>query len=233
MAQKSLSSTQPQHVAIIMDGNRRWARQHKLAAIKGHEYAADHVVEPLVMHCIKLGIPYLTLWALSTENWQRDKVEVAGLMQLFRKAFAKSTEKLHKRGVRLRTIGDLSRLPTDIQRDIAARIEETKDNDKITVTFALNYGGRDELVRAVNRLQTSGRENITEQDIAGALDTSDLPDPDLIIRPGGEQRLSGFLPWQSVYSELYFTDVLMPDFSPTELDNALAEYAQRQRRFGR
>lgn len=216
-----------------MDGNRRWARQHKLAALKGHEYVADVVIQPLVERCIALGIPYLTLWAFSTENWQRDETEVAGLMELFRRAFTRGTEKLHKQGVKLGAIGDLRRLPRDIQRDIAARIDETKENQNITVTFALNYGGRDELVRAVNKILDAGQHDpITEKDIAGSLDTTGLPDPDLLIRPGGERRLSGFLSWQSVYSELYFTDVLMPDFSPTELDKAIEDYAQRQRRFG-
>lgn len=233
MVPKSPPNVIPRHVAIIMDGNRRWARQHKLAALKGHEYVADAVIQPLVERCIALGIPYLTLWALSTENWQRDEAEVAGLMELFRRAFTRGTEKLHKQGVKLGAIGDLRRLPADIRQDIAARIDETKANEKITVTFALNYGGRDELVRAVNKILDSGQHDpITEEDIARSLDTAGLPDPDLLIRPGGERRLSGFLPWQSIYSELYFTDVLMPDFSPAELDKALADYAQRQRRFG-
>lgn len=234
----SPDSSTPQHIGIIMDGNRRWARQHKLEALKGHEYVANKVIEPLVLRCIERGVPYLTLWAFSTENWQRDQQEVMGLMNLFRSAFSRNAERLHKLGVRLNTIGDLNKFPEDIQKNVAQWLADTAKNDKITVTFALNYGGRDELVRAVSQLteQAWGDRNqadlITEESISTHLDTAQMPDPDLIIRPGGEQRLSGFLTWQSVYSELYFTDVLMPDFSPEELDKALEEYAKRQRRFG-
>jgi undecaprenyl diphosphate synthase len=221
-----------------MDGNRRWAKQHKLEALKGHEYVANKVIEPLVEHCIAKGIPYLTLWAFSTENWNREQQEVSGLMNLFRDAFKRNVARLHEMGVRLQAIGDLSRFPEDIQDNVAKMIELTKGNSKITVTFALNYGGRDEVMRAVKKLGQeieSGSlvaQNLEEKMISAHLDTAAMPDPDLLIRPGGEQRLSGLMPWQTVYTELYFTDVLMPDFSPAELDKALEEYAQRQRRFG-
>lgn len=232
MTNSTKPTSLPKHVAIIMDGNRRWARQHKLAALQGHEYVANQVIEALVKHCIKRGIPYLTFWAFSTENWRRDPVEVQGLMNLFRQAFQKSAQKLHEQGIRLRAIGDLSRFPDDIQENVAEWLAKSKNNQKITVTFALNYGGRDEVVRAVNQLLSAGKK-FTTQNLDCYLDTAGLPDPDLLIRPGGEKRLSGFLPWQTVYTELYFTDVLMPDFGPEELDKALAEYAQRSRRFGR
>lgn len=223
----------PQHIGIIMDGNRRWARQHKLAALQGHEYVANQVIEPLVDRCIELAIPFITLWAFSTENWRRDQQEVAGLMNLFRQAFSKNAARLHQKGVRLRAIGDLSRFPADIQKNIAEWVETSRDNDKVTVTFALNYGGRDEILRAMEKVATEkNSQSWSEEDISQALDTAGIPDPDLIIRPGGEQRLSGFLTWQSIYSELYFTDVLMPDFSPAELDKALADFSHRQRRFG-
>ncbi|HYD34908.1 MAG TPA: polyprenyl diphosphate synthase [Vitreimonas sp.] len=233
MSNNIVSDKVPQHIALIMDGNRRWAKQHKLEALRGHEYVANQVIEPLVEHCIARGVKYLTLWAFSTENWGREKSEVEGLMNLFRHAFTKNAEQLHAKGVRLNTIGDLSRFPIDIHDNIQKWLETSKNNQRITVTFALNYGGRDELVRAINHLLAEGAKTISAEEISAHLDTAAMPDPDLIIRPGGEQRLSGLLPWQSVYAELYFTDVLMPDFSPAELDKALAEYGHRARRFGK
>lgn len=220
-------TTIPQHVAIIMDGNRRWARQNGLAIIKGHRKVAEEMIERLADFAIAKGIKFLTLWAFSTENWQRPSEEVKGIMELFRETFATSSQRLHQKGVRVAVIGDLSRFPKDIQEGVNFWVNETKDNQKLTVTFALNYGGRDELLRAVK----VGGENFENY-----LDTKkmiDLPDPDLLIRPGGEKRLSGFLTWQSVYAELYFTDVLMPDFDEQEFAKALADYAARQRRFGK
>lgn len=224
-----MNSSLPQHIGIIMDGNRRWARSHKLEILKGHAFVADKVIQPLVEHCIAKGIKFITLWAFSTENWSRDREEVEGLMKLFRNAFHKNAAELHEKGVRLNTIGDLSRFPQDLQTNIAEWLEKTASNDQITVTFALNYGGRDEIIRAVNSLS---EHPVTQENISEALDTAGMPDVDLIIRPGGEQRLSGFMPWQAVYAELYFTSVLMPDFSPAELEKALEEFARRQRRFG-
>lgn len=225
------TSVIPQHIGIIMDGNRRWAKQHKLQALQGHDFVANKVIKPLVVHSIDKGIKYLTLWAFSTENWRRDPQEVEGLLNLLRQAFEKNAQELHELGVKLKTIGDIEKFPNDIKNNLKKWIEISKNNSKITVIFALNYGGRDELLRAVHTLENQSKQ-ITDENISNALDTAGIPDPDLIIRPGGEQRLSGFLTWQSVYSELYFTDVLMPDFSPAELDKALVEYAQRQRRFG-
>jgi len=217
----------PQHVAIIMDGNRRWARQNGLAIIKGHRKVAEEMIERLADFAIAKGIKFLTLWAFSTENWQRPSEEVKGIMELFRETFATSSKRLHQKGVRVAVIGDLSRFPEDIQDGVNFWLKETKNNQKLTVTFALNYGGRDELLRAVR----AGGENFENH-----LDTKKmivLPDPDLLIRPGGEKRLSGFLTWQSVYTELYFTNVLMPDFDEQEFAKALADYASRQRRFGK
>lgn len=217
----------PQHVAIIMDGNRRWARQNGLAIIKGHRKVAEEMIERLADFAIAKGIKFLTLWAFSTENWQRPSEEVKGIMELFRETFATSSKRLHQKGVRVAVIGDLSRFPEDIQDGVNFWLKETKNNQKLTVTFALNYGGRDELQRAVR----AGGENFENH-----LDTKKmivLPDPDLLIRPGGEKRLSGFLTWQSVYTELYFTDALMPDFDEQEFAKALADYASRQRRFGK
>lgn len=217
----------PQHVAIIMDGNRRWARQRGLFAIKGHRKVAEEIIEKLADFSLNKGIKYLTLWAFSTENWQRPQEELDGIMDLFRETFSTSAKKLHNKGVRVASIGDLSRFPKDIREGIEHWLIETKNNHKLTVTFALNYGGRDEIQRAV---EVGGANFIRFLDTQRDLH---LPDPDLIIRPGGEKRLSGFLIWQSVYSELYFTDVLMPDFDEREFSKALDDYAQRQRRFGK
>jgi undecaprenyl diphosphate synthase len=227
-------STLPQHVAIIMDGNRRWAKQNKLKALQGHSYVVDHCIEPLVDRCIELGIPYLTLWAFSTENWNRDQEEVAGLMSVFRRAFQKKAEDLYKKGVQLNILGDIHAFPKDIAAQAQEWVKISKQNTKITVSFALNYGGRQEIIHAANKLlATSHQMPVTEEVFEKNLFTHGLPDPDLLIRPGGEKRLSGFLPWQTVYTELYFTDILMPDFTPEELDKALEEYEKRQRRFGR
>ncbi len=223
----------PQHVVIIMDGNRRWAKKKGLGAINGHEYVVDHVVEPLVDRCIELKIPFLTLWAFSTENWERDKKEVEGMMNLFRKAFEKRIDQLHEKGVRFRILGEINRFPKDIADQAKRWVEVSKNNTNITVNLALNYGGRDEVLRAVKRIVENPPAQLTQEVFSSYLDTAGTPDPDIIIRPGGQLRLSGFMPWQSVYSELYFTDVLMPEFTVEELDKALENFAQRQRRFGR
>lgn len=226
----------PQHVAIIMDGNRRWARQQGKTAVEGHKQVVDEVIEELVDRCVELGIPYLTLWAFSTENWGRDKAELKGLMNIFRLGLSRKTESLFKKGVKLQVLGELDRFPSDIAKLSRDWIQKSKDNHTITVSFALNYGGRDEILRAINNWLQQQNElpsEISEEELSANLDTADLPDPDLIIRPGGQVRLSGFMPWQAVYAELYFTDVLMPDFSPKELDKALADYQDRQRRFGK
>lgn len=225
----------PRHVAIIMDGNRRWAKQHKLQVLKGHSYVVNTVIEPLVDRCIELGIPYLTLWAFSTENWNRDEQEVKGLLEIFRTAFKKNAEDLHKKGVRLNILGNIDRFPPDIAKQAKEWVNLSKQNTKITVNFALNYGGRDEILRAIHKLAQQGVDvgNLTEEQLSSQLDTAGQPDPDLIIRPGGEKRLSGYLTWQSVYAELYFTDTLMPDFSPAKLDEAIEEFQRRQRRFGK
>lgn len=225
----------PQHVAIIMDGNRRWARQKGWNPIEGHKFVTDNVIEPLVEHCGDLGIKYLTLWAFSTENWERDKFELEALMKLFRYGLSSKADRLIAKGAQIRVLGELDKFPKDIAKASREMMEKSKHNDKIIVTFALNYGGRDEIVRAFNRYlaEHPGATEIHEEDFPQYLDTAGIPDPDLIIRPGGQFRLSGFLPWQSVYSELYFSDVLMPDFNTEEFDKALEDYQARQRRFGR
>ena len=231
--------TIPEHVAIVMDGNRRWAKKKGLPVIAGHAYVVNTLTERLIERAVKRGVSYITFWAWSTENWKRGKIEVTGIMQLFRMALEKKVAKLIKQGARVRVIGDTSQFPEDIQNGLAKMVEDSKDNTRITVTWALNYGGRDEVARAMRKILGLVDNcqlpiaNLSTQIISEQLDTAGMPDPDLIIRPGGEKRLSGFLLWQSEYAELYFSDVLMPDFDETELDKAVDEYELRQRRFGK
>lgn len=214
-----------------MDGNRRWARQHKLPILEGHRQVANVVLEKLVEHAAARGVRYMTFWAFSTENWNRVQDEVKGIMLILKKSLGPFGKKMMERGVRLRIIGDLSRFDAGLQRGIEEVIKKTKHNTRITVTIALNYGGRDEIIRAIK--QITHPETITEEIFSQLLDTHGIPDPDLLIRTGGEQRLSGFLPWQSAYSELYFPAWYMPDFTPSRLDEAIEEFARRQRRFGK
>lgn len=227
------------HIAIIMDGNRRWARAHNLPISEGHRKAVFGTLEPLIDHAIERNIQYLTFWAFSTENWKRSKREVTTLMTIFRKMIRMRWQKLHEKGVRIRVIGDFSKFPKDISSAIGDVVEQTKNNTKITVVFAINYGGRDEIVRAMNklineriRLGTRNQEPGTENDFSRFLDTAGIPDPDLIVRTGGEQRLSGFLLWQSNYSELMFPSWYFPDFTPEKLDEIIGEYEKRERRYG-
>jgi len=232
-------ASMPQHVAIIMDGNRRWARQHGLEASLGHQKMVDDGIEEVVKAAKKLGIKYLTLWALSTENWNRDPKEIQFLMKLFRQVFGNQAKKLHEEGVKIQAIGDLSRFDQDIQDKIAKWVKETEQNTEITVVFALNYGGRDEVLRAVEKIGRAIKQGklpakkLTAKQFTQYLDTAALPDPDLIVRAGGERRLSGFLLWQNNYSELYFTDVLMPDFNGEQLEKAVKDFNQRKRNFGK
>lgn len=221
----------PTHIAIIMDGNRRWATERKLPILAGHQKVADDILEPLVEHAAKRGVRVITFWAFSTENWNRDSKEVEGIMRIFRHVMKKRWTRLHEKGVRVKVIGDISRFSPDIRQSLADVMTQTRDNSKITAVFALNYGGRDELIRAVRNLPDA--KTVTEASLSAALDTGGLPDPDFIIRTGGEQRLSGFLLWQSNYSELYFPKFYMPDFTTEKLDEAIDEYASRQRRFGK
>jgi len=229
----SSSNNLPNHIAIIMDGNRRWAKKRGLEIIKGHRQVSEKLIEELADRCIKRGVKYLTLWAFSTENWNRDPMEVKLVMGLFREMLEKNIDQLHQKGIRITTIGNLSRFDQDIREKMERGVEKTTQNKNLTLTFALNYGGRDELLRTVNKLVAENKTEITPEIIDKNLDTANLPDPDLIIRPGGEKRLSGFLLWQAEYSELYFSDILMPDFGAEELDKAIKNYQDRQRRFGK
>jgi len=224
----------PKHVAFIMDGNRRWAKSKGLSPLKGHLVGEDRI-EPLIDYAIKLGIPYLTFWAFSTENWNRNRKEVQFLLNLFRDNLSKRVDKYHQKNVRLNIIGNLLDFPQDIQKRVKEWMEKTKDNSKITVNVALSYGGRDEIIRAIKRIHDpqSTIQNLTKEEFEKYLDTAGQPDPDLMIRTGGEMRLSGFLMWQLEYGELYFTDTLWPDFTPEEFAKAIIEYQKRQRRFGK
>ncbi len=223
----------PQHVAMIMDGNRRWAREKGIPIFIGHRYGFNRI-EPLVAHAADLGIAYLTFWAFSTENWNREKKEVEALMNLFRRLFTGSmVEKLKKNNVCIKTLGDISAFPKDIEDGIKKIIAETKNNTKITVNFALNYGGRAEILRTVRKILADKTADVTEDVFSSKLYTGGQPDPDLIIRTGGEQRLSGYLPWQSTYSELYFTKTYWPDFSNKAFNEAILDYVSRERRFGK
>jgi undecaprenyl diphosphate synthase len=223
----------PRHIAFIMDGNRRWARQHKLSLFLGHENGAKRI-EPLVDHALELGITHMTFWAFSTENWQRSEDEVNDILKVFRQALHDPmVKRLQEKKIKVQVIGDLTPFPDDIRQDVEKVLEDSRHNDRMTVNIALNYGGRAEILQAIQKLINEKKSIVTEKDFSDLLYTAGQPDPDLIIRTGGEMRLSGYLPWQSVYSELYFTDTLWPNFTPQEFDKALAEYSNRQRRFGK
>lgn len=220
-----------------MDGNRRWAKEHHLPILEGHRRVVDTILEPLIEHASDCGISYLTLWAWSTENWKRDSTEVQGIMNLLRYGFKTFGNRMHKKGIRIRIIGDTSQFDEDIQTLLSSYVEKTKENTKITVVFALNYGGRDEIIRAIHSMSQDPRSKIqdpkiSEEYFSQFLDTAGIPDPDIIVRTGGEKRLSGFLLWQSQYSELFFEDWHMPDFIAEKLDEILSEFEHRQRRFG-
>ncbi|PIP53595.1 di-trans,poly-cis-decaprenylcistransferase [Candidatus Beckwithbacteria bacterium CG23_combo_of_CG06-09_8_20_14_all_34_8] len=228
----------PQHIAFIVDGNRRWATKRHLPAIAGHKLVVDKILDEIVSHSLKLGISHLTFWAFSTENWKRGMDFANKLFGLLGYALDKNTDKYEKAGVRFNTIGDASKLPPKLQQKLIELKNRSLNKHKLTVTVAINYGGRDEIIRAIKKLVKSGKynqetiDNLTETDFVQFLDTNDLPEPDLIIRTGGDIRLSGFLSWQNQYSELFFTKTLMPDFSTKEFDKILTEYSQRDRRFG-
>jgi undecaprenyl diphosphate synthase len=221
----------PKHIAIIMDGNRRWARAQGLPVLSGHAKVADDILEPLVEYAADKGVEYITFWAFSTENWAREAKEVSGIMQIFRHMINKRWARLHEKGVRIKVIGDISRFAPDIVDSLTRVIEQTKDNKRITAVFALNYGGRDEMLRAIKKV--GDPQTVTDASFSSLLDTKDIPDPEFIVRTGGEQRLSGFLLWQCQYSELYFPSWFMPEFTREKLDEVLEEYATRHRRFGK
>jgi undecaprenyl diphosphate synthase len=224
----------PRHVAIIMDGNRRWARAHGVEELAGHA-AGVEAIRGLLRHAVRLGIEVLTLYAFSRENWARDDDEVRGLFGLLEGAIRDETPELRAQGVRVRLLGRLSELPDDTRRSIESALEATAAGHRLVLNIAFNYAGRTEIVDAVRAIVAAGTapEAVDEATVAAALYTAGQPDPDLVIRTGGEQRLSNFLIWQSAYAEFVSSPTLWPDFGAADLDAALAEYASRQRRYGR
>jgi undecaprenyl diphosphate synthase len=223
----------PRHVAIIMDGNGRWAKQRHLPRFAGHKRGVE-AVRGVVKACAERGVKFLTLFAFSSENWRRPPDEVALLMELFVAELENEAKRLHRNGVRLKVIGDLSAFDPKIQSLIAAGEQLTAANDALTLTIAANYGGRWDILQAVSRFleDSKGRSAIQESDLTPYLAMSYAPEPDLFIRTGGEQRVSNFLLWQLAYAEMYFTDTLWPDFDAAALDAAIASYRTRERRFG-
>ena len=224
----------PTHTAIIMDGNGRWACERELERREGHR-AGVQTVSRIVRAAARCGIRYLTLYTFSTENWRRPKAEVEALMTLLVRSAVEELTTLEENNVRLRTIGDLEGLPDEPREALEGLVESTKSNTGITLVLAVNYSSRSELTRAFNRLMSerSSDEPITADDITAHLDLPNLPDPDLLIRTGGECRISNYLLWQLAYTELYFCDLYWPDFEAEDLYRALLDYQSRQRRFGR
>jgi len=223
----------PRHVAIIMDGNGRWAKARGLSRKAGHEAGSENI-RRVVRRFAELGIECLTLYAFSTENWGRPKQEVGWLMRIFGRGIKRETAYLHEHNIRVRHLGRLDVLSKSMQRQVREAEERTANNTRMTVCIAFNYGGRAEIVDAVRRIVASGvpAAEIDEQTITAHLYTAGLPDPDLVVRTAGEQRLSNFLMWQSAYAEIYISDVFWPDFDAAEIDRVLTAYGSRSRRFG-
>ena len=229
----------PCHIAVTMDGNGRWAKKRGLPRSAGHAAGAE-TFRTIATYCKDIGVRYFTVYAFSTENWKRPQEEVNALMDLFRKYLREAAETMAERGVAVRILGDLTPLPEDIKVLIqeTSDIADTRGENAATASLCINYGGRDEIKNAVRRIAEQVQagelapEEITEDTVSAALYTSHMPDPDLIIRPSGEIRLSNFLLWQSAYAEYYFTPVLWPDFTTKDMDAAIADFNQRSRRFG-
>ena len=226
-------SSVPRHVAIIMDGNGRWAKQRGLPRVAGHRAGTENLRE-IIRAGARLGIEYLTLYAFSTENWSRPKAEVTGLMHILSDVIDRELDELNKEGARLVHIGHLDGLSKALQNKVQQAIELTKNNRRITIVLAFNYGGRDEIICAIRRMLADqvAPEDVDDALVSEYLFTCNLPDPDLVIRTSGEKRTSNFLTWQTVYSEWYFPEVYWPDFNETELRKAIEVYSQRDRRFG-
>jgi len=223
----------PQHVAIILDGNGRWAERRGLPRLMGHRAGVNNI-HPVAKVFANCGVKYLTLYTFSTENWNRPKIEIAGLLSILARRIDKETRVCHQENFRLIHLGKLDRLPQKLRQKVEAAIALTRNNTGLTLCLALDYGGRDEIVQAAKRIISAHihGDQIDELVFSQYLYTSGIPDPDLIIRTGGEMRLSNFLLWQASYSELQFTPVLWPDFGQKEIEEALFEYKRRQRRFG-
>jgi len=236
LSSKSTSPTIPKHIAIIMDGNGRWAKKRMLPRFVGHQKGLN-AVKRVVSRCAELGVDSLTLFAFSTENWKRPEEEVNKLMGLFLKALQKEVSKLHENQVRLRIIGDRDAFNEEIQAHIVQAEQLTENNTGLTLNIAANYGGRWDVVDAVKRWHqanpTKEVSDLSESDICHYISLADQPVPDLLIRTGGEQRISNFLIWQMAYAEFYFCDELWPDFNEESIDRAIASFQQRERRFGK
>ncbi|HSD09174.1 isoprenyl transferase [Flavobacterium sp.] len=228
----------PKHIAIIMDGNGRWAKQQGFIRTLGHQTGSKSV-KTIIKECNSLGIEYLTLYAFSTENWSRPKIEVDALMKILIKSLRKELKTMQEGNIKMNAIGNLEKLPKNAQEEILDVIEKTKNNSKMTLTLALSYGSREEIVGAVKKISDKVKNNIISIDsiddsiINEHLYTHNIPDVDLLIRTSGEHRISNFLLWQIAYSELYFTDVLWPDFKEQDLHEAIISYQKRERRFGK
>ncbi len=233
MEEKELAIV-PRHVAMIMDGNGRWAKARGLPRLAGHRAGTENL-RPILEACVEFGIEILTIWAFSTENWRRPEAEVMGLLRILERMIQRELQELHKQGVQLRHIGLLDRLPKRLQKQVLDAIELTKDNRRIALNVAFDYGGRAEIVQAVQRIirDEFTADEVNEELLSRYMYTASQPDPDLIIRTGGELRTSGFMLWQSAYAEYYVTPTFWPDFDREELYRALYAFSQRDRRFGR
>ena len=230
-------NSMPKHIAIIMDGNRRWAKKQGKNASYGHKEGAK-TLEKIVRYANKIGLKYITVYAFSTENWKRAEEEVSALMMLLQNYLDDYSKRADTENIRVKILGDITALSAGMQKSILKCMERTKENTGVTFNIALNYGGRDEIVKAVKKIAEDVKEgkidinNINEEMISNNLYTAGMPDPDLLIRTSGELRLSNFLPWQVVYSEFLFVDKNWPDFNEEDLDNAIIEYQKRTRKFG-
>ena len=236
MAEENLKI--PEHIAIIMDGNGRWARKHALGRISGHKKGAE-AVRTVTETCRELGVKYLTLYAFSVDNWSRPAAEVNALMNLLAQYLTSEQAEMRKNGIRLNIIGDISRIKPAICKKLTEVMKKTSDSQKLVLTLALNYGGRDDMIEAIKlfykdiRAEKYSIDDLTKDLFESYLSTATIPDPDLLIRTSGEYRLSNFLLWQAAYSELYFTDVLWPDFGRVDLLSAIGDFQRRERRFGK
>lgn len=232
-AKPKLPDQVPQHIAIIMDGNGRWAKQRGLPRLAGHRAGTDNL-RRIIEACVEFGVKYLTIYAFSTENWGRPEDEVSGLMSIFDEVFERELAELHHQGAQLRHIGRLDGVRESLREKVRNGIELTKNNDRLVLNVAFNYGGRDEIVQAVKAILKEGVDpnEVTEELVSRHLYTSNCPDPDLVIRTSGEQRISNFLIWQAAYAEWIFPQTLWPDFGREELLAAIREFGKRERRFG-
>ena len=229
-SKKKLPSKLPTHISFIIDGNGRWAQKRGLPRLMGHRKGMK-AVEDTINNLVEFGIPYASFYCFSTENWKRDSEEVNGLFEIFRD-YASKLDNFKDKNIKVKVFGDMSKFPQDMQNSLKNLIEETKNNDGLTVMLCLNYGGRDEITMAVNKLLKEGKKEVSQKDISDSLYSAGIPDPDLVVRTSGENRVSNYMLWQIAYSELYFPKTYWPDFDRNEFIDALWAYSKRNRRFG-